>query len=150
MELSPMLTQLLIGSAVICGTVVIHVLFINILSYFLAKHGKWLKTPPQLFKSTIILISMVLWLVAGLTVSSWLWAGVFLLNGVFEQLEPALYFTVVTFTTLGYGDIVISQEWRLLASLTAVNGLIIVGLNTAFLVEALSRINSAQISINHD
>ena len=145
-----MLEQILIGSGVICGTVIIHVLFINALVYFLSKYGNWLATPPHMFKRTFVLIGMVLWLVAGLTVTSWLWAGIFLLNGVFEQLETALYFAVVTFTTLGYGDVTVGSDWRILASLTAVNGLIIVGLNTAFLVEALSRINSAQGTSNHD
>lgn len=139
-----MLEQILIGSGVICGTVVIHVLFIEVLSYWLTKYGQWLTRPPWRVKRTLVLIVMVLWLVAGLTVSAWLWAGIYLYNGVFEQLESALYFSIVTFTTLGYGDVIASDSWRILASLTAVNGLIIVGLNTAFLVEALSRINSAQ------
>jgi hypothetical protein len=139
-----MLEQILIGSGVICGTVVIHVLFIEVLVYWLTSYGKWLTKPPHMVRRTLVLIAMVLWLVGGLTVSAWLWAGIYLLNGVFEQLETALYFAIVTFTTLGYGDVTVSGGWRILASLTAVNGLIIVGLNTAFLVEALSRINSAQ------
>lgn len=139
-----MLEQILIGSGVICGTVVIHVLFIEALVCWLTKYGKWFTKPPQMVKRIVVLIAMVLWLVAGLTVSAWLWAGVYLLNGVFEQLETALYFAIVTFTTLGYGDVTVSEGWRILASLTAVNGLIIVGLNTAFLVEAVSRINAAQ------
>ena len=93
---------------------------------------------------------MVLWLVLGLTASSWLWAGVFLYNDVFGHIEEALYFTLVTFTTLGYGDIVVDTQWRLLAALAAVNGLIIVGLNTAFLVEALSRINKAHTATHNE
>ena len=93
---------------------------------------------------------MVLWLVAGLSVSVALWAWVYLLIGVFNHLEPALYFSIVTFSTLGYGDIVLDAQWRLLGSLTAVNGLIIVGLNTAVLVEAIARIRAAQHGISHD
>jgi hypothetical protein len=142
-----MLEQILIGTCVICGTVIIHVLFINILTHTLTTHGTWIATPPKRVKHTLVLTGMVLWLVAGLTLSAWLWAGVYLLTGAFDQLEPALYFAVVTFTTLGYGDITVGTDWRILASLTAVNGLIIVGLNTAFLVEALSRINKAQGNI---
>lgn len=98
-----------------------------------------------MLKRTLVLIAMVLWLVIGLTVTSWLWAGVFYLNNVFETFEAALYFSIVTFTTLGYGDLTAGPSWRLLASLAAVNGLIIVGLNTAFLVEALHRIYYAQM-----
>ncbi|GAB5379718.1 MAG: hypothetical protein Alis3KO_06090 [Aliiglaciecola sp.] len=141
-----MIEQIIVGTLVICGTVVLHVLFINTLTHWLTKNGQWISSPPIMTKRTIVLIVMVLWLVLGLTVSSWLWAAVFLLNDVFIDLESALYFTVVTFTTLGYGDITLGKDWRLLASLTAANGLIIVGLNTAFLVEALTRINSAQES----
>jgi len=87
---------------------------------------------------------MVIWLVGGLTASAWLWAAIFLIFDVFNELEPALYFSVVTFTTLGYGDVVLGTQWRLLGSLTAVNGLIIVGLNTAFLMEAISQIRKVQ------
>lgn len=145
-----MLGQIIIGSSVICGTVIVQVLFTNVLAQFLTKYGDWLAEPPYMIKRTVVLVGMVLWLVVGLTVSAWLWAGVFLLNGVFEQLEAALYFSIVTFTTLGYGDLVVGTDWRLLAGLTAVNGLIIVGLNTAFLVEALSRIHKAQSALHHE
>ncbi len=140
-----MFEQLAIGTVVICATVIIHIFFIAVLIAFLTQYGRWLTYPPKLPKMTLVLILMVLWLVVGLSVSAWLWAGVFLLIGVFEHIEPALYFSVVTFTTLGYGDITVDSSWRILASLTAVNGLIIVGLNTAFLVEALSRIRIAQV-----
>jgi hypothetical protein len=56
---------------------------------------------------------------------------------VFDRLEPALYFSIVSFTTLGYGDIILGEDWRLLAGMTATNGLIMIGLFTAFLVEIL-------------
>jgi voltage-gated potassium channel Kch len=92
----------------------------------------------------LVVTAMVIWLVGGLTASAWLWAAIFLIFDVFSELEPALYFSVVTFTTLGYGDVVLGTQWRLLGSLTAVNGLIIVGLNTAFLMEAISQIRKVQ------
>jgi hypothetical protein len=139
-----MFEQILIGSCVICGTVIIHVLFINALAQGLTKYGKWIVSPPQQTKYVVTLVVMVLWLVAGLTVSCWLWAFIFQYQGVFETFEASLYFAIVTFTTLGYGDLTPSIEWRLLASLAAVNGLIIVGLNTAFLIEAITRISKAQ------
>ncbi len=64
--------------------------------------------------------------------------------GTFDAFEPARYFSVVSFTTLGFGDIVLAAEWRLLSGLSAANGLLVFGLSTAFLVEFLTRLRQAQ------
>lgn len=145
-----MILQLLLGTAVISGTVLIQVLFISTSMKVLTRFGHWLVSPAKTYKTTIVLVALVLWMVAGLSISAWLWAAVFLLAGVFETLEPALYFSIVTFTTLGYGDVTLEPGWRLLGSLAAVNGLIIVGLITAYLVEAISRIRNAQLNSVRD
>ena len=137
-------TQLIYGSLLIVGTVFIQVAFISTLTYCLHVLSNWLARPPFQLKTVLILSAMVLWLVAGLSVSAALWAGVYLVIGAFNSLEPALYFSIVTFSTLGYGDIVLEPQWHILGSLTAVNGLIIVGLNTAVLVEAIARIRATQ------
>lgn len=139
-----MLTQILIGTIVIFITIVIQVLFISVAIQALTKRGTWLVKPPFIVKTTVALVAVVLWLIAGISLSAWSWAGVFLTVGAFQSLEPALYFSIVTFTTLGYGDITLDPQWRILASFAAVDGLIIFGLNTAFLVEFTGRLRSAQ------
>ena len=65
---------------------------------------------------------------------SLIWALNYILNGAFSQLSDALYFSIVTFTTLGYGDIVLNEQWRLLASIQAAGGIIIFGWSTAIIV----------------
>ncbi len=146
-----MFTQILIGTVVIFTTIIIQVLFISIAIEVLTKRGAWLIEPPFIAKTTIAMVVVVLWLIVGISLSAWSWAGVFLIVGVFQNLEPALYFSIVTFTTLGYGDITLGPQWRILASFAAVNGLIIFGLNTAFLVEFTSRLRSTQEkSVNTD
>lgn len=142
-------TQLIYGALLIIGTVFIQVAFISTLTHCLHLMTAWLSKPPVQFKTIFVLSAMVLWLVAGLSVSAALWAGVYIFIGIFASLEPALYFSIVTFSTLGYGDIVLDPQWRILGSLTAVNGLIIVGLNTAVLVEAIARIRAAQHGISN-
>jgi len=137
-------TQIFIGTVVIFVTVVIQVLFISVAIQVLTKRGGYLVKPPFFVKTTVAIVAVVLWLIVGISLSAWSWAGVFLAAGVFQSLEPALYFSIVTFTTLGYGDITLDTQWRILASFAAVNGLIIFGLNTAFLVEFTSRLRSTQ------
>jgi len=136
--------QLFIGTVLISLTVMLQVIFIAVAISTLTKNKTWLQTPPFAVKTTISLISVLFWLMTAITVSVWLWAHVFIFLKVFTELEPALYFSTVTFTTLGYGDIVLDERWRLLSSLTSVNGLIVFGLTTAFLVEFLRSINNVQ------
>ncbi len=50
------------------------------------------------------------------TVNVWIWASAFILVGAFDALEPALYFTLVSFSTVGFGDITLGHEWRLLSA----------------------------------
>jgi len=133
-----MIKQLVIGTIIISISIVIQVVFLGLTIEILLQLGSWLATPPLLFKSVISLILIVIWLVAGIGISVWLWAGSFLFLKIFSSLEPALYFCTVTFTTLGYGDITLDKRWRLLSSLMAVNGLIIFGLNTAFLIDLIA------------
>lgn len=68
------------------------------------------------------------------------WALVYLYVGALESLEKSLYFSTVTFTTLGYGDILIDANWRLMAAFEAANGIIIFGLSTAVVVAAVQRV----------
>jgi voltage-gated potassium channel Kch len=63
-----------------------------------------------------------------------LWAATYLQLGAIEGFEKALYFSMVTFTTLGYGEIVLGENWRLLASFEAANGIIMFGWTTALIV----------------
>ena len=56
------------------------------------------------------------------------------------NLETALYFSTVTYTTLGYGDVVLTPPWRVLASLEAANGILLFGWTTAFLFMVVRRI----------
>lgn len=65
----------------------------------------------------------------------WIWAMVYLAVDEFDHLEPALYFSTVVFTTLGFGDIVPTPDWRLTASCEAAAGMLLFGLSTAFLFE---------------
>ena len=69
-----------------------------------------------------------------------LWATTYHLLNALEGFEPAFYFSMVTFTTLGYGEIVLGEQWRLLASFEAANGIIMFGWTTAIILAAVQRI----------
>ena len=69
----------------------------------------------------------------------WLWALIFVALGALPDIENAIYFSLVTYTTVGYGDVTISPDFRVFAAMAAVTGLLNFGLSTAFLVALVSR-----------
>ena len=69
-----------------------------------------------------------------------IWAALFFGCGEFKEFATAFYHSVVNFSTLGYGDIVMSEKWRLLGALEAVNGVVMFTLTTGFLYTILNEI----------
>jgi hypothetical protein len=65
------------------------------------------------------------------------WALLYSSLGAFEDFDTALYFSGVTFTSLGYGDVVLHGRMRLLAPLQAANGLMMFGITTAVFIAAV-------------
>ena len=63
----------------------------------------------------------------------WLWAGLYIFLQAFSDVETALYFSIVSFTTVGFGDVVPSAEWRLLGSIESANGFCSAGVQPSFL-----------------
>ena len=79
------------------------------------------------------------------TLEIWCWAVLYVWFGEFESLERALYFSTVTFTTLGYGDITLSPDWQLLSGFEAASGIILVGVSMAFIFAILRGLHAAVI-----
>lgn len=73
-------------------------------------------------------------------VESAIWAATYVAIGAFDGFEPALYFSVVTYTTLGYGDITPHEGWRLVAALQAATGIVMFGWTMALLLAVAQRL----------
>jgi hypothetical protein len=67
------------------------------------------------------------------------WALLYSALGAFEDFETAMYFSGVTFTSLGYGDVVLDGRMRLLGPLQAANGLMMFGITTALFIAAVQQ-----------
>jgi hypothetical protein len=74
------------------------------------------------------------------------WAVAYLALNAIQSFEQATYFSMVTFTTLGYGDVVLAERWRLLASFEAANGIIMFGWTTAIVLAVVQRVYFSQES----
>ena len=68
-----------------------------------------------------------------------LWAFFYAWRGAMPDLASAFYFSAVTYTTTGYGDLVLAEEWRLVGAVEALTGILMCGWSTAFFVAVVSR-----------
>ena len=90
-----------------------------------------------------LLIAMLI-LTAGNLLQITLWGALFLALGEFTEFYEAIYHSGVNFASLGYGDIVMSKDWKLLGPLEAVNGVLMVGMSGAALVAVLQQLIKKQ------
>ena len=138
-----MLKLSLIGLLLIVVTVVIHA--IGTTSWVRHLGTKYVQQDGRFaVRNWLQILSFTgLILVALHIVQIWLWAFTYRLLVPVEELpnfETAIYFSFVTFTTLGYGDISLSDGWRLLSGIEAMNGILLVGWSTAVLFAVVQRI----------
>lgn len=132
-----MFFQLFLGAFIITLTIIVQVIILGSLDRFYVHVKNHLVKSRGTVHKIVVVSTSVLWLVLGITINTWIWALAFLWTGEFNDLEEALYFAISSFTTLGFGDVLLNQDWRVFGALSAVNGLIVFGLNTDFLVELM-------------
>ena len=77
-----------------------------------------------------------------------LWALVFVLCGEFPDFAAAVYHSAENYTTLGYGDVVMSASWRLLGPLEAGDGMLMFGVSTALIFAVISSLVEARLHIS--
>lgn len=132
--------QLFIGGVLVILTTVKHAAFIGLSSAILRAQPNFSRGILRISGDIVRLAALTLWMALAHFLSVAIWAATFLLLDVFQTLEPALYFASATYTTLGFGDVLAPPEWRLLSGAAAINGLLMLGLSVAILVDASARL----------
>jgi hypothetical protein len=124
------------GLGMMVLTIIIHALFMAAA----AKMARWRRSHFGNVTSesakAVLISGLTVWMFLAIVIEVWLWALLYLFHPLFStlpDLETAFYFSMVTFTTLGYGDVVLTGQWRILASIQAANGVIIFGWTTALI-----------------
>ena len=137
-----MLSQVVMGLAIVVVTIVITAVFIGFAEKAISTVSLWLMRPPYISKTIIALSIVATWLLMAIAASIWIWAIAFVAIDQFETWESAVYFSLVCFTTVGFGDIVLDQPWRILSGICAANGLLNFGICAAFVIELFARLHS--------
>ena len=131
--------NLALGTMLIGLTVVVHTIGLIVLSRMMVHAVAHWPIFHHAVGRTLTLVPAVLGLLFIHTVEVWAWALAFVTVGVTTVFADALYLSTVTFSTVGYGDIVPPERWQLLCGLEGINGFLLIGWSTAYLVAASTR-----------
>jgi len=94
-----------------------------------------------------LVASVTLLALVGHLVEMALWALVFVLCGEFSDFAAAFYHSAVNYTTLGYGDVVMSARWKLLGPLEAADGMLMFGVSTALIFAVVQRLIQIRLGV---
>jgi hypothetical protein len=138
-----MLKYALIGALLVVVTVMIHGVGTLSLARFVRRRYIDENGLVPLKKCLRILVGVVLAMLVVHSIEIILWAFAYSLilpMGELGSFEETVYFSFVTFTTLGYGDITLTEGWRLLSGIEAMNGIMLAGWTTAMLFTVVERV----------
>jgi hypothetical protein len=140
-----MLIQILAGSALLIINITLAAVAAMLLEVAFTKVHVWLMREPHRPKLVLLVAGVSIWVLGVITVGVWVWAMAYFWLGAFNTLEECVYFSIVVFTTLGLGDVILPMEWRILAGMEAANGFLNFGLLCALFIEALRQIRLNQV-----
>lgn len=106
---------------------------------------RWLQkaaeTPLRFLPNLRLFIRIAIWILVLHFVEIFAWAVLFTWRGALPDLGTAIYFSAVTYTTTGYGDVVLPERWRLSSAVEALTGILMCGWSTGFFFAIVNRIN---------
>ena len=135
-----MLSKLLLGWCLMSACVAVH-------AGGVASALRWTRRQPdatgRFWSWTWLFVRVAGWMVLLHLVEVTIWALFYLWKGAMPDLQSALYFSAVTYTTTGYGDLVLPETWRLLGGIEALTGILMCGWSTGFFFAVVSRMYAA-------
>lgn len=139
-----MLANFALAILMVTATVTAHFAGLLSLLWVLRERGHQFRAHESAAGQGAAVLFVVLGLVAIHTVEVWLYALAYLAVGALKDFESALYFSTASFTTIGYGDLVLDRKWRLIGAIEGANGLLLFGWSTAFLISVTGRMRALE------
>jgi ion channel len=132
-----MLSKLLTGLVLMAVCVVIHG---SGVTWALRRLRMRDVLPRGFWPVTWLFVLVATWMILLHLLEIAAWAVLYLGRGAIDDLQSALYFSAVTYTTTGYGDIVLPEQWRLVGGIEALTGILMCGWTTGFFFAVVNRL----------
>jgi len=141
-----MIVPLMFAFGLICATVLIHALGTWETIAYLARVWSKNKSNHGFLAVEHLILREVCFLLMLHFIEAGIWAGFYRISGVIPDFETAIYFSITSYTTVGYGDVVLAPPWRLLGPIEAAVGILMFGWSTAIIVATITRIQRDRLS----
>ena len=138
-----MLRELLIAFGIVAICVVIHAGGIAIFAQFLSTRFP-VENLVAINRQMFVLILVFAMVITLHLIETGIWAMFYFWNNHFQDFETALYFSLGTYSTIGYGDVLLPQRWRLLGGIEGISGVLLCGLSGAFVFAVVNVIYQAR------
>jgi hypothetical protein len=135
-----MLSRLPIALALMACCVAIHAAGV---SWALQQLRSRPRVAPRFWTSIRLFVFVSAWIVVLHVAEISVWALFYLWREAMPDLPSAMYFSAVTYTTTGYGDLVLAEGWRLLGAVEALTGILMCGWSTGFFFAIVDRLDEA-------
>jgi multisubunit Na+/H+ antiporter MnhB subunit len=133
-----MISKLLIAACLVAITVAIHASGLGIILSHVS-HSKVRPEDTRFWPITWLLIRIAWLLIIIHLIAIGAWAAFFWLAKCLPDFESSFYFSAVTYATIGYGDLVLPKQWRMLGPIEGFTGILMFGLSTAFFFIVVSK-----------
>src|SRR5262245_38392892 len=133
-----MFRELLLALSIVAVCVVIHTAGLVLFAQVLIDRIPKVERVARMRVHVVVLILVFAVVMALHLLETTLWAMFYYFRGLFTDFETALYFSLVTFGTMGFGDVVLPQRWRLLSGIEGISGVLLCGLSGAFIFAVIN------------
>jgi hypothetical protein len=141
---------LIIALPTILSTIVIHGVALLATVHFILHERRRGRAGIRFWRDVIIVSGATLLALLAHLVAIAIWALVFTLCGEFPHLSAAVYHSAVNYTSLGYGDVVMSAAWRFLGPLETADGMLMFGTSTAMIFAVIERLVQTRFKFDED
>jgi len=135
-----MLLPFLVAAGVLVGSLTLYGLATTIILHLVVRLIRTGYSGLSVWRNVAFMVFVSLVTAVAHLIQIALWAAALLLVGALPSFDKALYYSAQSYTAVGYGDVVVSEQWRLLGPLEAINGLLLFGLSTAVMFAVMSRL----------
>jgi len=128
-----MLRGFITGFILVSLCAVIHIFGLTLLAEWLIQHPLKSKQHFSIRRYSLLLTSVFAIITLLHLIEALMWAAFYHRWGLLGSFEASWYFSLGSYTTIGYGDVVLPPRWRMLGGLEGINGVLLCGMSTAFL-----------------
>lgn len=136
---------LIVAAAITCATILLHGLTLAAIVQFVRRERRLGYAGFRFSRNVVVVTAVTMLALTAHMLEIALWAWVYELCAEFSTFAAAFYASAENYTTLGYGDVVMSARWRLLGPLEAADGMLMFGVSTAMIFTIIQRLIQARL-----